>query len=350
MEYLLQRLCWNSNGYQYPAGKTIDVDKGFAGTHGFGYEEWNFNTNDLIEGLCYGYMYQTPKNFEGKKFNIFFFSKDNDGRDWLIGLYKEAKFLSEKQRVTLEKKFKKSEIFIRRKQELINLGINKRLVNNYILGETKEEKFIFPLNISICPQKIILLDKPILMSKLVKERLNYHYTTAENITGKNKLKKLSSIFDDLSLANLALDDDRNLNEISYIRSANNDEKLIKPLHNKLSNDLKKYLLDKGFIDIEQEKNAIDLTAKRDDSTYMFELKVVNTPYVRHSIREALGQLLEYNYYPNRKKFNYLNIVLNRKPSDLEIEWCKKINKMGVRFELFWQNFNIFECAELRNDE
>lgn len=330
----------------------MDVDNGFAGKHGFGYEEWNFNTNDLIDGLCYGYMYQTPKYFEGKKFNIFFFTKDNDGRDRLIGLYKDAKFLSEKQRVTLEKKFKKSEIFIRRKQELMNLGINKKLANNYILGKTEEEKFIFPLNISIAPQKIILLDRPILMSRLVKERLNYHYTTAEKITEKqNKLKILSSVFEGLSLTNLTLDDDKSLNESSYIRSVNNnEEKLIKPLHNKLSNDFKKYLFNKDFINIEQEKNSIDLIAKRDNRTYMFELKVVNTPYVRHSIREALGQLLEYNYYPNRKKFNCLNIVLNRKPSELEIEWCKNLNKIGMQFELFWQNCNIFECAKLQNSE
>lgn len=351
MEYLLQRLCWNSNGYQYPAGETMDVDKGFAGKHGFGYEEWNFNANDLIDNLCYGYMYQTPKNFEGKKYNIFFFTKDNDGRDRLIGLYKEAKFLSEEQRGTLEKKFKKSDIFIRRKQELINLGINKKLANNYILGKTEEEKFIFPLNISVAPQKIILLNSPILINKFVQERLNYHYTTAENITEKqNKIIKLKSVFEGENLTNLVLDEEKSLNENPYSRSTNNNVKLIKPLHNKLSNDFKEYLLNEGFLDIEREKNAIDLIAKRGNSTYIFELKVVNTPYVRHSIREALGQLLEYNYYPNRKKFNYLNIVLNRKPSEAEIEWCKNLNRIGIQFELFWQNCNLFESAKLHNSE
>jgi len=347
MDYLLQRLCWNSNGYQYPAGKTMGLDKGFAGEHGFGYEEWNFNTNDLIDGLCYGYMYQTPKNFESKKYNIYFFAKDKCKRDWLIGFYKNAEFLNVKQRIALEKKFKKSEIFIRRKQELLNLGIDKNLVNNYLLGDTENEEFVFPLNVSVSPKNIILLDSPILMNKLVKDRLNYHYTTAENITDKNKLKEINRIFDKLRSGNMDLEDDTRLNEDAHIRTINRSEKLIKPLHNKLSNDLKKYLLDQGFIDIEQERDAIDLIAKKGKSTYMFELKVVNTPYVRHSIRDALGQLLEYNYYPDRKTFNYLSIVLNRKPSKVEIEWCKTLNRIGIHFELFWQDCNVFECAKLR---
>ena len=346
MDYLLQRLCWNSNGYHYPAGQTKDVDKGFAGEHGFGYEEWNFNTNDVIDGFCYGYMYQTPKNFEGKKFDIYFFNKDNCKRDWLIGVYKDAQFLNTKQRMALEKKFKKSEIFIRRKQELINLGINRKLVSNYILGNTEEEKFVFPLNIVISPKKIILLDNPILMNDLVKERLNYHYTTAENITGKNKLKEINSIFDKLRLNSLSLKDDIALNENPYMRTLNHGEKLIEPLHNKLSNDFKKYLIGQLFVDIKQECGSIDLVARKDKSTYMFELKVVKTPSVRYSIREALGQLLEYNYYPNREKYDYLNIVLNRRPSEHEIAWCKKLNKAGFDFELFWQDCSIFECAKL----
>lgn len=347
MEYLLQRLCWNSNGYQYPAGETMNVDKGFAGKHGFGYEEWNFNNNDLIDNFCYGYMYQTPKESNGKKYNIFFFTKDNEGRDLLIGFYKEAQFLNEKQRVDLEKKFKKSDIYVRRKQELISLGINKKLANNYILGETEEEKFVFPLNISVDPKNMILFDSPLLINKLIQERLNYHYTTAENINHKkNKLTLLTRISKKSIITSLAHNEDKDLNEIPYLRAPNNDIKLIKPLHNKLSNDFKKYLCDEGFCNIEREKNAIDVIAIRENRTYIFELKVVNMPYVRHSLREALGQLLEYNYYPSRKKFDYLNIVLNRKPSEMEIKWCENLNKIGVRFELFWQNCNVFECAGL----
>lgn len=347
MEYLLQRLCWNSNGYQYPAGKTRGIDKGFSGEHGFGYEEWNFNTNDIIDNKCYGYMYQTPKHSEEKIYNIYFFSKDNEGRDLLIGLYKEAKFLDVKQRFDLREKFKKSEMYERRRLELLNLDISKKLADNYILGDTEEEKFLFPLNICVDPKNIFLLEHPILMKRLFQERLNYHYTTAENITNeRKKINVLNNCFQNSKREDLIIIKNYDLTENSYFRSINNDIKLIQPLHNKLSNEFKKYLLSKQFYEVEQENCSLDMIAKKNSSTYMFELKIVNTPFVRHSIREALGQLLEYNYYPHRSKFDYLNIVLNRKPSDLEIDWCKKLNQEVIKFELFWHSNNIFECANL----
>lgn len=295
-------------------------------------------------------MYQTPKHSEGTVYNIYFFSKDNEGRDLFIGVYKEARFLNEEKRRILKEKFKKSEIYERRRLELCNLDIRKKMANNYILGHTEDEGFNFPLNICVDPQNIFLLARPVLMKTLFQERLNYHYTTAENISEeKQKINALDNCFKNSKLEHSIIEENRNLTENSYFRSINNDIKLIKPLHNKLSNEFKKYLLNKQFYEIEQENDSRDMIAKKNDFTYLFELKVVNTPFVRHSIREALGQLLEYNYYPYRNKFDYLNIVLNRQPSDLEVDWCKKLNKDVMIFELFWQNGNTFECGNLTNN-
>lgn len=356
-EDLIQRLCWNPNGYQFPAGETLEFDKGFAGKHGFGYEEWNFNTNDIIEGFCYGYIYQTPKAYKNKKYNIWFFTKDKKGSDFLIGLYKNAEFINEDQRNRLRERFKQEqEIYLRRKQELkklnhINsLSLTSRQVENYILGNTDGENYTFPLNIKVKPSDIILLEKPIPIKMLFKERLNYHYTTAENISKKNaKLDPLYAHYKNVENLKLSNDD---LSEICYSRnSINSSEKLITPLHKILSNKFKRYLLgDKKFNSVEQEDKGIDIIATKENEEYMFELKIITTPYARHAIREALGQLLEYNYYPTRTKFKYMNIVINRKPSNEEIKWCKNLNKQGFKFELYWQHCGVFENANLLKNQ
>lgn len=78
-------------------------------------------------------------------------------------------------------------------------------------------------------------------------------------------------------------------------------------HNSLSNEMVKYLKCKGYTDVVTDKDFVDIQAVDPQGNKIyFELKTADT--VKLAIRQALGQLLEYNHYPNKNNADKLIIV------------------------------------------
>src|SRR5688572_11609401 len=123
---MLQRICWNSIGWRGPTGERYGKEDSYVGKNGFGHEEWNFNTNDLIDGKVYGYSYYRPNEdtpqFQGRHAIHFFGLEPNEGRK-LVGFYKNARFLSERERDKLKRKFQMSELLEKRLDELLSLEL-----------------------------------------------------------------------------------------------------------------------------------------------------------------------------------------------------------------------------------
>jgi hypothetical protein len=108
-----------------------------------------------------------------------------------------------------------------------------------------------------------------------------------------------------------------LKEESYYRETSARQNKIIPLHNKLSNDFRKWLYEEHFIGAGQEQQRVDIRFRHRNQIIVAELKVCRGVGPRKSIREALGQLLEYNYYPARDSADSWLIVLDRPPSDTD---------------------------------
>ncbi len=61
-----------------------------------------------------------------------------------------------------------------------------------------------------------------------------------------------------------------------------------------------------------------------------------------AIREALGQLLEYNYYPGRDKKKEWMIVLDQTPSKKDQDYIKTlIEEIDLPLRVGWQTENSF---------
>lgn len=109
-------------------------------------------------------------------------------------------------------------------------------------------------------------------------------------------------------------------------------------HNELSNEMVKYLLNKGYTDVATDKDFVDIQATdlRGNKIY-FELKTADT--VKSAIRQALGQLLEYNHYPNKSMADKLIIV-----TELEITQQDMQYLIGLRsrynIPVYYQQFNM----------
>ena len=84
-------------------------------------------------------------------------------------------------------------------------------------------------------------------------------------------------------------------EDAYYRESPARLKVIVPLHNRLSNDFCKWLKRKHKIAAAQEQQRVDIRFTAKNLAVLAELKICFGAGTTRSIREALGQLLEYNW-------------------------------------------------------
>lgn len=109
-------------------------------------------------------------------------------------------------------------------------------------------------------------------------------------------------------------------------------------HNSLSNELVKYLKCKGYTGVVTDKEFVDIQAiDPHGNKIFFELKTADT--VKLAIRQALGQLLEYNHYPNKNNANKLIIVTELEITELDIQYLRGIrSRYGI--PVYYQQFDM----------
>jgi 5-methylcytosine-specific restriction protein A len=85
-------MCWR-RPTPFRLGRGGEGD--YVQRHGFGHEDWNFNTDFTIDGYVYGYVYYQPS--EDKSADVFNFAFLTwDAGQWhLAGFYREAEFVLE---------------------------------------------------------------------------------------------------------------------------------------------------------------------------------------------------------------------------------------------------------------
>ncbi|MFW9885134.1 MAG: hypothetical protein ACFFEX_12180 [Candidatus Thorarchaeota archaeon] len=112
----------------------------------------------------------------------------------------------------------------------------------------------------------------------------------------------------------------------YLRATRKMMKVIQPRHRRLSRKFAKWLANEGYDRIRVEKDQIDVTFQDDRITYMVEIKIVYKVSTKYAIREAIGQVLEYNYYEGRKPADNWIILIESEPTDDDIQYLKRIKK------------------------
>lgn len=109
-------------------------------------------------------------------------------------------------------------------------------------------------------------------------------------------------------------------------------------HNKLSNELVKYLMANGYRDVVTEKNYVDIQAINPSGERIyFEIKTSTT--VKAAIREALGQILEYNHYPNKNNAKKLIIVTECEAEQEDMQYLTGLRNV-YRIPVYYQQFEL----------
>lgn len=327
----MQRICWNTRSWQLPSGSTNE--SGFPGENGFGHEEWNFQLSDTWNGFIFPYTYLTPqqKILEQNQgiFDIGFFTRHQEQNQWLfIGIHHNATLITDDEYPKIVKTFRDNGIFERRADEL--LSATNRFKNKEEALKEVTEPFTKPyIRIKSPISDIELFPQPIVIDKPTNHRFkSFTYVDGFPSCTPNKQK-----------------DPHNpsaLTEDGYYRESTSKLKIIIPKHNKLSNDFCKWL-NAHKISAKQEDNYIDILFDANGISYIAELKIVYGVGTTKAIREAIGQLFEYNYYPGRNLKKEWMIILDQVPSDSDKNYIETlIKEVELPIKIGWQTNNGFE--------
>jgi hypothetical protein len=137
--------------------------------------------------------------------------------------------------------------------------------------------------------------------------------------------------------------DDKLSELSYIRATPALLKVIVPRHKKLTNQFRRWLIKEGFKDIHLERNNIDVDFRFESVRHMAELKIVHDLTTTKAIREAMGQVLEYNFFNARTPFDKWIVLLDETPKESDIHYMSRLEKeLQVPLNLGWKDGRQFE--------
>ena len=115
-------------------------------------------------------------------------------------------------------------------------------------------------------------------------------------------------------------------EAAYYRESPERLNVIVPRHNKLSNKFVNWLRKNHRVAAVQEQGRIDILFRLKGTNCLAELKTCFGVGTTKSIREALGQLLEYNHYPKRHTADVWLAILDVMPSKNDFEFVKTIRE------------------------
>jgi hypothetical protein len=344
MQSLLQKICWNLDGWRRPSG--VPQDKGNPGKHGWGNEEWNFRTEDAVNGYVYGFLQYRPSNSVQKKANNeyeigFWTINPQTKQRWLVGFYHNAAMVSERDRLVLDREFKRRGIYDRRIEEMREALPNRSVakISSDIFKSVAKGWINFKCKIS--DVEVLSIQTP-MPRKLFGKHVSEHYKTATLLAKPIDVSKLTKAAAKSNHVPGTFNSP--LAEDGYLRLTPESSARIIPRHNILSNHFATWL--KGrFTDIAQEKGRVDVEFRDGDKLCRAELKVCGGIEPRKAIREALGQLLEYNFYGGRTLADEWFIVLDQAPSPEDLMYLGRlVRELSMPIRLCWQEGADFRMS------
>ncbi len=343
---MLNRMCWNIRGWRLPTHTS--GDGGYPSRMGFGHEEWNFQIEDAANGFVYGYLYYNPslkaKKESGGHFKIGFWGIHPETRAKLfVGAYANASLPTNDDYEILDSTFTRNGIYERRALELC-AAVTSMSYDDAIREVTNSVRERW-LNFKCPVEDVHHLAQYIPLCQIVKTKKIGQYFARPTFIPDFELSialRPKPSPKDVSLSK----DIAALAEDAYYRESPQNLRLILRRHNILSNEFAKWLVDTRCSNVIQEKDYVDVIFEKEDSLYQAELKICYGTGTTKVIREALGQLLEYNYYPGRTQANRWAIVLDEKPTNDDIAYIRTLKvQLNLPLSLGWRDSEGFVFAD-----
>ncbi|MHA1882952.1 MAG: hypothetical protein ACTSUO_07890 [Candidatus Thorarchaeota archaeon] len=335
---VMYRLIWNTNGWRAPSGGFIEADYTWGSQHGFSHEEWCFQTKDALDGYVYTYVFSRPaKVAETKdKFRVVFYSISPEGKWYLVGEYAEAEIATKADISKLDKYFESEGIYDERTDQVLPLTVEKTNFQGHdftkmnlarrrkIVRKDLKDAVLSGAYVLKCPvEKVIPYPGGMpIETSLHRELLSRGKQYIFPFYPSDSIKATSPLESKKAKRKVRLD------EGTYWRlSPQNQSKILKR-HNRLSNKLVDWLEKQNYRHPMQEEMEslyrVDVEFFAGKELCRAELKICGSGKPLWSIREAIGQLLQYNLYGNREPAKYWFIVLDVKPDQWDFDFIKSL--------------------------
>ena len=306
----IARICWNTNGWMRPSGKDgkSSSDGSYENDLGFGHEEWLLDRSRIVDGYHYGFL--QPMNTKSGKhqnatYDIHLFTISPRKEKVYIGCLHNACGVTNDEAINVFRYYKEHGWLDEMKQDILNVGVTPKDL----------EPSMFNVKFKFSDVKINLSNSPIIEPESIGHRYNlmdkkgdFHFLKDEE--GEIIYLDTSTIFRTTSAGTIVID----------------------PVHKKIQNAVYDILKDQYahlYLEDEQNKGVqrVDIKGVLKDSPKEWHYFEVKTSSARHSIREALGQILEYNHYPSTTRAKKMFIIGPERPDEYDIQYLRHLREV-----------------------
>jgi len=339
-ESKISRITWNTQGWVKPSGRTgKSQNTSFENKYGFGHEEWLFDGDKVIAGYKYGFLEPINKyisKYEGRIFDISLYTRDCDANQsyWVTTL-KNVEVLTKVESANVLQQYIDNGWYDEMKNDIETQKLDSDQLDIWIQDDPS---VLF--NVKFTADQLSLIPTELIKITDNNDISSNRYTLMDDtgaIQSKyNELEKTGFSFDESGSTEGDLAQ-------SEKRKPRGKEIELELKHNLIQQKFLSYLQKKyGKHNVKRECKAygasrIDITQKTETGFIFYEIKTYNS--LRTSIRESLGQLLEYCFYPNVQVAEKLILVSHVAPSD-ELKIYFNHIKQLINIPLSYIHFDI----------
>jgi hypothetical protein len=138
---------------------------------------------------------------------------------------------------------------------------------------------------------------------------------------------------------------RQLESAAYTRYTQEAIRTIERRHVKLCESFTKWIRAERGLICQIERRNIDVSFSLRKKTYLVEFKIAYSGDPKPAIREALGQILEYNHYPGRTKHDRWILVLDCEPTEADRNYLKSLKRYGLPLSFGWKDGSTFRFTD-----
>ena len=332
-ELRFSKICWNYNGWRKPSGlvgKSPDK-KSYERKSKFGHEEWLFDFDKLIDGYHYAALQPIGKfrdTYIGKTFDIPLYSVNSKEKRWFwVATIRNIEAIDRAQESSAIEIYRNNDWLNEMTSDLDEIGANsKRFISSVRSDGLFNVRFKpedvawfgaepvpFDPHEKITHTRYTLLTEDSVVSdkKWMQEAPTKNLKPELNFGGKTNKEKHSG--------------KRGPNQQTVIQCLQ--------LHTDIQNSLLKYLKRTypGYTKVELEVgktgdgSSVDLVMRQASGIDVF-YEVKTYASAKMCIREAIGQLMEYSYYPDCALASELVIVSQAPLDDDGKQYIKLLNR------------------------
>jgi hypothetical protein len=296
------RICWNTRYWREPTGEAAELEGGgaYVRENGFGHEEWLFNFSWLQPGprgvsgrFRYGFLQPIGKyhnKYQGQFFDVFLYTVTPNKLRMAVGIIK-------KLYVPLDDEIGSAHRYMRKKGWLDEMKADVSGIGLSYRGLTGDPANL--INIRFRQSDVEFFEPRFILPK-------NHVTYRMNRYQPLDWSGLAPSPRATTAHSSPRKDGKRRSEQDRVRSAI-ESTVYSPQHVKLQNALFDYLCARfGQKFVNYEKGYVDLQLRQGGVQTLFEIKIA--PTAKSCIRQAIGQLLEYDLYPDRKRSSKLVVV------------------------------------------